>query len=102
MTKGNVTAAYRSDRGHVRSNNEDAVAADVQAGIFIVCGGVGGAAAGEIASRRTADGVFDVGQRNPGASLAAAIAEANERLVLVGGGGNYLRGIGTTIVALQL
>jgi protein phosphatase len=102
MTKWNVTAAYRSDRGHVRSNNEDAVAADVQAGIFIVCDGMGGAAAGEIASRRTADGVFDVVQRNPGTSLAAAIAEANESLFLVAGGANYLRGMGTTIVALKL
>jgi serine/threonine protein phosphatase PrpC len=102
MTEWNVTAAYRSDRGHVRSNNEDAVAADVQAGLFIVCDGMGGAAAGEIASRKTADGVFDAVLRNPGTSLAAAIALANESLFLVAGAANYLRGMGTTIVALKL
>jgi serine/threonine protein phosphatase PrpC len=102
MTEWNVTAAYRSDRGHVRGNNEDAVAADVQAGVFIVCDGMGGAAAGEIASRRTADGVFDAVQKNHGTSLAAAIASANESLFLVAGGTSYLHGMGTTIVALKL
>jgi protein phosphatase len=102
MTNWNVTAAYRSDRGHVRSNNEDAVAADVHAGVFIVCDGMGGAAAGEIASRKTAEGVFDALQRNPSTSLAAAIASANESLFLAAGGASYLRGMGTTIVALKL
>src|ERR1700731_3142492 len=102
MTNWSVTAAYRSDRGYVRSNNEDAVAADVRAGIFIVCDGMGGAAAGEIASHKTAEAVFNALQENPSTSLAAAIASANESLFLVAGCTSYLRGMGTTIVALKL
>mgnify|MGYP001227368447 FL=1 len=39
--------------GKVRSNNEDAMFADGESGIFVVADGVGGRAAGEVASRLT-------------------------------------------------
>lgn len=39
-----------SDRGRLRSGNEDACGHDVGAGVFVLCDGMGGAAAGEIAS----------------------------------------------------
>jgi serine/threonine protein phosphatase PrpC len=42
-----------TDRGHVRPHNEDAMFADGQNGVFVVADGVGGRAAGEIASALT-------------------------------------------------
>ena len=44
-----------SDVGSVRENNEDRWFADPQAGLFLVCDGLGGHAAGEVAAQRTVD-----------------------------------------------
>src|ERR1700738_4145392 len=42
--------ARLSHRGRVRHRNEDACAASPESGVFVVCDGMGGAAAGEVAS----------------------------------------------------
>ena len=44
-----------SHPGRVRKGNEDACAASPEAGIFVVCDGMGGAAAGEVASHLAAE-----------------------------------------------
>ncbi len=46
-----------SDVGTVRQNNEDVLVLDADAGFFVVCDGVGGHQAGEVAARIAADTV---------------------------------------------
>jgi serine/threonine protein phosphatase PrpC len=50
-----LIAAAASDRGRVRTGNEDRYHIDVQRGIFLVADGVGGHAAGEVAASIAVD-----------------------------------------------
>ena len=54
-----VELAGRTDVGCVRSKNEDAWGYDAEAGIYAVCDGMGGQAAGEIASHLSLEAVLD-------------------------------------------
>ena len=51
--------ASRTDAGRVRSANEDAVRFDAGLGLAILADGMGGYAAGEVASRMAVDEIFD-------------------------------------------
>ena len=53
-----LRAAGKSDVGLVRSNNEDNFGFDTRDGIFVVCDGMGGQAAGERASKIGVDTVL--------------------------------------------
>lgn len=50
--------AGKSDVGCVRSNNEDNFGYDARHGIFVVCDGMGGQAAGEVASKMGVDALL--------------------------------------------
>src|SRR5687767_2525766 len=50
-----VTAAAASDRGRVRTGNEDRHYVDADRGVFLVVDGVGGHAAGEVAAAIAVD-----------------------------------------------
>jgi protein phosphatase len=51
--------AWRTDRGRVRPRNEDAVAVHADRGLVVVADGVGGARAGDVASRLAADTIVE-------------------------------------------
>lgn len=51
MTHACLEYAWRSDRGQVRPRNEDAVVVHPDAGIVVIADGIGGASAGDVASK---------------------------------------------------
>ena len=54
-----VEAFGLSDPGCIRTNNEDYFISDTRTGIFIVADGMGGANAGEIASRLSVETLYE-------------------------------------------
>lgn len=99
------TAAARSDRGRKRSTNEDAYGLSLEHGVFLVCDGMGGAAAGEVASAMAVDEVMRLltqrGSEQPVEDAArTAITAANEAIYTRSQRHLKLRGMGTTLVAL--
>jgi protein phosphatase len=97
-----VQAASMSDRGCVRSNNEDCCLAEPEIGLYILADGMGGAKAGERASRMAVDTVAEVvrssGQRDSKV-LLRAVEEANSRVLQAAHSDPTLEGMGTTLVA---
>jgi serine/threonine protein phosphatase PrpC len=99
-----LEAATRSDTGPVRPNNEDAVFAGPR--LVAVADGVGGAAAGEVASRLAIDAVAHLAGRRVDAplpdALADAVAEANATIGFVASCRPLLAGMSTTLTAVAL
>lgn len=97
-----LTASGLSDQGCVRTNNEDSFLLAPELGLFIVADGMGGANAGEHASRLAVDTVAEVvrrsGQRDS-QGLTLALEEANRRVMEAGKSEAGKRGMGTTVVA---
>src|SRR5215470_18925143 len=110
-----VEVAGKTDVGCVRANNEDNFGYDSRYGIFVVCDGMGGQAAGEVASKMGVDILLDYFRNeSPAAeaqctneqggsagarSLASAIQLANRTIFQAGQEQNGRSGMGSTIVA---
>jgi protein phosphatase len=104
------TAAAVTDRGRKRPSNEDAFGFSVEDGVYLVCDGMGGAAAGEIASSLAVDEMLRLLSRRAGGEDALvapmpvlaeeAIRAANEAIFSRSQRNYKLSGMGTTLVGL--
>jgi len=112
-----VQVAGRTDFGCVRTNNEDNFGYDTRFGVFVVCDGMGGAAAGEVASKIGVDTILEYfrkagaaaqypieGEPLEGVSeranaLASAIRLANKSIFEAASQNASHAGMGSTVVA---
>lgn len=91
-----------SDKGCVRSNNEDYCLIEPDLGLYVLADGMGGAKAGERASRMAVDTVAEMvllAQHRDSQVLLAAVEEANRRVIQASHSDPTLEGMGTTLVA---
>lgn len=102
--------AAESDVGRVRASNEDAFWADDATGLFVVADGMGGHAAGEVASAlavECAAGGVECLEGDPSLEearecIATALGEANRRILSEGRAHPEHTGMGTTATILFL
>lgn len=103
-------AAAVTDRGRKRPSNEDAFGYSIEDGVYVVCDGMGGAAAGEIASSLAVDEVLKLLDHQGPNSKCEPMPEAMESAILAANDAIYTRslrnqrlsGMGTTLVALAV
>jgi protein phosphatase len=105
----NLTAFGLSDVGHCRETNEDNYFFDSALGVYTVADGMGGHAAGEVASRLAVEaleetfrdnGSLGENVRQASERLQAAVTEANRRICDSILAHAEQRGMGTTVVTL--
>jgi PPM family protein phosphatase len=106
-----------TDVGRIRSTNEDSYAARIDQGLFVICDGMGGAAAGELASRIGVETIVDqlrdvrpdtsgardaYGFRPHTVHLGEAVRHANASIHAFAQGDHDREGMGTTVVGIWL
>lgn len=96
-----------TDVGRVRAHNEDACAADPELNLYVLCDGMGGAAAGEVASQEAVAAFLAHARQmrfndHAGERLENAMLYANRTVYERALRDSRLRGMGTTMVALEV
>lgn len=105
MPEVRVRACGRSEVGLVRSNNEDSYLIEEEQGLFAVCDGLGGHAAGEIASEMAASSLQDLVHHEDDSyadTLSSALLEANRRILEDQSRNPEHGGMGTTVSVIWL
>lgn len=110
-----IVTSGMTDVGCVRASNEDSLGLFHDLNLFVVADGMGGHAAGEVASKMAVDyikayfasppegnGPASKNPQNNKEKLKKAIVYANLQIFLTGSGNPALNGMGTTVVALFL
>ncbi len=101
--QSNISVAALSDVGCVRTNNEDNFGYDQVNGLYVVCDGMGGMAAGEVASSIACSTVIQTFAAQPSHTpletrLALSIRAANDAVVRSAQDAER-KGMGTTLVS---
>jgi len=97
-----LEAVALTDKGCVRSNNEDYCLIDSSLGLYVLADGMGGAKAGECASRMAVETVAEtvlLAAQRDSQALLRAVEEANRRVLEASKSDESLEGMGTTLVA---
>jgi serine/threonine protein phosphatase PrpC len=97
--------AALTDCGSVRPSNEDSFGISIEHGVYVVCDGMGGAAAGEVASSLAVGEVLRLLDERDGATpletaVAEAVRDANEAIYSRAEVDFQLNGMGTTLAGL--
>lgn len=95
-----IRAGCATDVGRARSANEDAYFEDETGRVFAVADGMGGHRAGDVASATALEAVEH--ELGDGATLVDAIVAANAQVFAKAQANPELRGMGTTVTAVQL
>lgn len=113
-----ITIVGLTDKGIVRSKNEDSIGFDSALGIVVLADGMGGHRGGEVASNMTVDIIINEMQQslpkitageideNSGFSMESiciqdAVVSANEKVYTAAEANPEHKGMGTTVVMLQ-
>ena len=99
-----IEISSASDIGRVRTSNEDSYGVFSPA-VYVVADGLGGHAAGEVASRMVVAAVHDManeGQEIDTAALQSAILRANQQVLDASAGNSSYEGMGSTATVLHV